>query len=110
MHDPMSLAFDFLGVEIWHIDPETDGSDDSCWNGKPPVWNGWKYHFWHWRIKIRFIGKLKRWIWSRCAACGKKFPWGYSPCSNQWDGGGPRWFRGEESVYHHECAGFGGKR
>jgi len=39
MHDPMTLAFDVrLGkvrlLEIWHVDPETDGSDDSC---------GWTY-------------------------------------------------------------------
>jgi len=44
MHDPQSLAFDiYLGpkekknghyripfISIWHCDPETDGSDDSC--------------------------------------------------------------------------------
>jgi hypothetical protein len=44
MHDPSSLAFDiYLGpkqksnghyrtpfISIWHCDPETDGSDDSC--------------------------------------------------------------------------------
>ena len=39
MHDPSTLAFDvrigkFRLAEIWHIDPETDGDDDSC---------GWAY-------------------------------------------------------------------
>lgn len=39
MHDPSTLAFDvhIWGIrlaEIWHDDPETDGSDDSC---------GWTY-------------------------------------------------------------------
>lgn len=41
MHDPMTVAFDIRWpwfwmkcrpsmVTIWHVDPETDGSDDSC--------------------------------------------------------------------------------
>lgn len=38
MHDPMTLAFQVRNpfkrystlVEIWHVDPEKDGSDDSC--------------------------------------------------------------------------------
>jgi hypothetical protein len=49
MHDPMTIAFeirypwirphsDFRDpfITIWHIDPETDGSDDSCdwWGGR----------------------------------------------------------------------------
>lgn len=31
MHDPMTVAFE-IGrfATIWHVDPETDGSDDSC--------------------------------------------------------------------------------
>jgi len=53
MHDPHSLAFDiknpflpahtFNGgfsyredlIQIWHVDPESDGSDDSCGWFKP---------------------------------------------------------------------------
>lgn len=31
MHDPQTLAFCFWRLwEIWHVDPETDGTDDSC--------------------------------------------------------------------------------
>jgi hypothetical protein len=47
---------------------------------------------------------LKRWLFSRCAGCGKRFPWGYAPISASWESDGPRWFRGERSVYHHECS------
>ena len=40
-----------------------------------------------------------------CAGCGKGFSWGYCPTSNQWDSGGPRWFRSEQHTYHSECCG-----
>lgn len=32
MHEPMIQAFRSrrFGITVWHVDPETDGSDDSC--------------------------------------------------------------------------------
>ncbi len=31
MHSPMTVAFDIGNqITIWHVDPETDGTDDSC--------------------------------------------------------------------------------
>ena len=62
-----------------------------------------RWHVWHWRIQWDFAQHLKRWLFSRCATCNKRFPWGYYPVSTQWHGGGPRWFRGEAHTYHHEC-------
>ncbi len=49
MHDPMTVAFDVrlpivgLLFTIWHVDPETDGTDDSCdWHGlRKSKANGW---------------------------------------------------------------------
>ncbi len=123
MHDPMTVAFEIKypwkeGVSemfptgfrdtfltLWHVDPEKDGTDSSCQNGKPFRWTGWRLHFWHWRIQINPLQDLKRWLFSRCADCQKRFRWGYAPISRNWSGTGPRWFRREESVYHHECAG-----
>lgn len=46
MHDPMTVAFDIRwpwfwkkyrpsAITIWHVDPESDGSDDSCGWGFP---------------------------------------------------------------------------
>lgn len=72
-----------------------------------PWWKAPRWHVWHWRIQIPFLQDLKRFLFSRCARCGKRFTWGYAPISNQWGGGGPRWFRGERDVYHHECIGHG---
>lgn len=40
MHDPMTMVFEIrrLGLTIWHLDPETDGSDDSCgWFAPKPT-------------------------------------------------------------------------
>lgn len=63
-----------------------------------------KWHFWHWRLQIPAIQDLKRWLFSRCAGCGKRFKFGYSPVTHQWNGTGPRWFRREAGVYHDQCA------
>jgi len=79
----------------------------SVWNltAKPhrPWWKHPRWHVHHWSIQIHPILHLKRWLFSRCAGCGGRFTYGYSPTSTQWDTCGPRWFRGERKVYHHEC-------
>lgn len=47
MHDPMTVAHEFFRgifrITIWHVDPETDGSDNSCdWFGtRKSQENGW---------------------------------------------------------------------
>ena len=64
-----------------------------------------RWHVWHWRIKVEPLMTFKRWAFSRCAGCKGRFAWGYSPVSGQWDSEGPRWFRGESSVFHSECHG-----
>lgn len=173
MYDPNTVAFElkiplpwrrrragpFKGemewwwfLTIWHVDPEADGSDDSCGWFHPPLtakeaklakdlvenphdnlqhwfpdfdkesaisriarifeilrrfdrpwWKHPRWHFWHWRIQVHPIQDFKRWMWGRCAYCSRSFPWGYAPVSTQWGGGGPRWFKSEEKIYHHEC-------
>jgi hypothetical protein len=80
-------AVDFL---MWH------------WGAKPrPWWKHPRYHVWHWKVQVNAILNLKRWLFSRCATCGKRFPWGYAPIADGWDSDGPRWFRGERGVRHH---------
>ena len=37
MFDPDTVAFEFLGITIWHHDPCKDGTDDSCGWGKPKL-------------------------------------------------------------------------
>ncbi len=65
-----------------------------------------RWHFWHWRFQLHPVQQFKRWAFSKCAECGKRFTWGYSPTSHGWGGGdGPLWFRSEKGVYHTDCAG-----
>ena len=175
MHDPMTVAFEIRYpwrdkpsktwpkgyhhsfITIWHKDPESDGTDDSCdWSGRKfpekqasqlkdfvtnpddncqwffdgtayneydithavfviaaqvrriiaprPWYRHPRWHIWHWQVQIHPLQKAKRWAFSRCAGCGQRFPWGYSPATNSWGGnGGPRWFRSEPNAYHGDC-------
>jgi hypothetical protein len=64
-----------------------------------------RWHFWHWKIQVHPVQQLKRYLFSRCAKCGRGFAWGESPTSNSWHGTGPRWFRGEKDVCHSQCSG-----
>lgn len=172
MHDPLTVAFEIrspikhitpMGYEyhnpivtIWHRDPESDGTDDSCgwtwpklsdkehalvdscidnendnlrhWftdcdaydakmriaqifrvlkHHQRPWWKHPRWHFRHWRFQVHPIQDLQRWLFSRCAKCGKRFAWGYAPIASGWNLPGPRWFRGERGVYHHECQSVG---
>lgn len=66
-----------------------------------------RWHVWHWRIQVHAIQSFKRWAFSRCSTCGKRFSWGYSPTTHSWNGDGPRWFRGERDVHHGDCLGQG---
>lgn len=68
-----------------------------------PWWRQPKWHTHHWQIQIDFLQTLKRWLWSRCAMCGKRFAWGAAPVTTQWHGKGPQWFKGEQNVHHMRC-------
>lgn len=70
---------------------------------KRPWWRHPKWHFWHWKISCQPVSQFKRWAFSRCCKCGKRFAWGYSPVTNNWNSHGPRWFRGETDVFHSSC-------
>jgi hypothetical protein len=62
-----------------------------------------RWHVRHWQIQVHPVQQLKRFLFSRCAVCGKGFRYGESPCSG-WNGsGGPRWFRGEPQIWHSTC-------
>lgn len=66
-------------------------------------WQHPRWHFWHWQIQVHCIQSFKRWAFSRCCKCGKGFSWGYSPCTDSWNGTGPLWFRSEKNTYHSDC-------
>lgn len=61
-----------------------------------------RWHFWHWRLQIHPLQRFKRWAFSRCCKCGKRFKWGASVGINSWHSDGPSW-SGEKNVYHMDC-------
>lgn len=163
MRDPMTVAFEIRYpwrkyrhpksnfekgyresfITIWHIDPEIDGTDNSCdwwgikrnrstgWypatlddynqlsessrNAVNFIWFNWiakmqrpwyrhpRWHVWHWELQIHPWQTLRRWLFSRCAGCRKRFPWGYSPLSAGWNSPKTKWFRSEVGSYHDGC-------
>lgn len=112
-------------ITIWHRDPETDGTDSSCRNHYRRRWReaskdpgrwvqrefwAWcmrrydRWHIHHWRIQVRPIQNLRRWAFTRCAGCGERLPYGYSPISSHWDSPRrERWWSSEVGLWHHEC-------
>lgn len=110
-------------ITLWHVDPETDGTDSSCRNRYRPAWRAakadndplrlwWanfrmhhydKVHVRHWRVQICPVQALRRRLFTRCAGCGERLPYGYSPISSHWDAPPHRWWESEVGVYHHEC-------
>lgn len=94
-------------ITIWHVDPEKGGGDNSCdWHGSrtPGRWLHARWHVWHWKIQVHPIQDLKRWLFSRCAVCGKRFPFRAAPISfGGWGSRGPRWFRAEQCLRHDHC-------
>ncbi len=57
-----------------------------------------RWHFWHWKLQIHPLQKLKRRLFDRCAVCGKPFGWNESPIGN-W-GGDKLWHSGCDHVNH----------
>jgi len=115
MHDPLVVAFTIRRpwpkrrhnparsrwwpplITVWHREPSGRDAGTVC---------GWRTHWrhpHHWHLQVHPTQTLKRWLWSRCAWCGGRFRWGTAPCSLDWNGPGPRWFRGEPMVLHGEC-------
>lgn len=66
-------------------------------------WQHARWHVHHWKIQVHLIEDLKRFLFSRCCKCGKGFAWGYTVCTDSWNGTGPLWFRSEKNVYHSDC-------
>lgn len=64
-----------------------------------------RWHIHHWKLQVQPLMNLKRFLFSRCAGCGKHFAYGYSPSTANWHGTGPLWFKSEEGIYHAECMG-----
>lgn len=69
-----------------------------------PWWKHPRWHLHHWKIQIHPLQSFKRWLFSRCEQCGKRFGWGESPIASSWYGTGPLWFRSERGIRHCSCS------
>lgn len=58
-----------------------------------PWWRHPRWHIHHWSVRVHPWQNLVRWATRRCAACGRRFPWGYAPI---YDSNG---------YHHHRCSG-----
>ena len=85
-------AYDFLAAITGYILRE-----------RRPWYRHPRWHFWHWRFQVHHLQQFKRWAFSRCCKCGKRFTWGYSPTTYSWHGTGPHWFKSEDGVFHGDC-------
>lgn len=75
------------------------------WRHARPWYKHPRWHFWHWRFQVHPWQTFRRWAFSRCAGCGKRFAWGESPVGFSWDPPKPKMFCSEVDVYHTDCAG-----
>lgn len=118
LHNPIdNVRGSLCHLPGWHTNNHEDNEDDRreralslycllarfILRQRRPWYRHPRFHVWHWKIQIHPVQAFKRWAFSRCAGCGKRFRYGYSPVSGSWYGEGPRWFRRESHVYHSEC-------
>ena len=115
--DCTSMADTYVYEPGYHSNNEADREEDRrehffgilCSRAKfllaerRPWWRHPRWHVWHWRIQCHPLQQFKRWVFSRCAECGKRFKYGESPISSNWEDTGPSWFRSETGIRHQGC-------
>lgn len=86
-------------ITVWHRDPS--GYDDRvCPIGS----SRWRLHVHHWRVQVHPFQALRRWLLTRCEACGGPSRRGDEvDFSRQWDSPKSPWWRGEKGVVHGRC-------
>ena len=58
----------------------------TLWQRSPHRW-----HFWHWRLQVHPLQKLRRWLFTRCSYCNRRIGWNHVPV------------RSGSGLYHHDC-------
>lgn len=66
-------------------------------------WQHPRWHIHHWKLQIHPLQSLRRWLFTRCTHCGRRYPWGYCPVSTSWSEPKRKWYEGEKNTYHHDC-------
>jgi hypothetical protein len=86
-------------ITVWHVEPGGHDAFEVCKRR-----GHWRWHVHHWKVQVRLLQKIKRFIFERCEECGRRYPWGYAPVSHQWDSPAAPWFKITKRAYHHECS------
>lgn len=94
-------------VTVWHVEPDDHDALTVCGrdkDGRRAAGHAWRWHVHHWKVQIRPVQRLRRWLFERCELCGHRYPYGYAPVAHQWDQPAGKWFRVSRRAYHHECS------
>jgi hypothetical protein len=67
-----------------------------------PWWRDPIFHVHHWELQIHPLQAFKRWAFTRCCKCGRRFRWGESGVGG-WAEDPCRWFRGEKNLTCSDC-------
>lgn len=119
MHDPLVVAFEIK--RPWPDSYKTAGRRRRYWPTMITVWHRepgghnwgtvckrdghWRLHVHHYRIQVRPLQKLRRWVLTRCEWCGGRSRKGDQVnFSSSWNGIRTRWWRGEGGLRHHDCS------
>ena len=99
-------------IDVWHMEPGGKDALTVCqdrYKDKNGEWHysqGWKWHFWHYKVSWSFIYGWRRWLFTRCAECGGPSRKGHvvNVSTGGWDGAAktPLWC-GEIKLYHSDC-------
>lgn len=94
-------------VTVWHNEPGGRDFGEVCCkrvtgrDGKVRLTRSWRWHVWHWSIRVPPLQALRRRLLTRCAECGRK---GSPDVSHSWGGPRGKWWQGEPGLYHRECS------
>lgn len=67
-----------------------------------PWWKHPKWHIHHWRVQIRPLQRLRRYLFDRCSVCGEGFEMGESVYGG-WYTEPPKLFRSTKNITHEKC-------
>lgn len=63
-----------------------------------------RWHIHHWKLQVHPLESLKRWMFTKCCKCGRRFCYGETGCTSNWESKGPRWFVGEKNLMCSTCS------
>lgn len=90
---------------MWHVDPTGDHGPACGTREQNRKW--WRFHVHHWKLQVHPWQTVRRFLFDRCASCGLRFPFGYSPVSFSWEPKRNQWWafwRSAHDLHHDYCS------